>query len=414
MSLSDKEQNPTNTIIKDWLSKSVIKGTIDDACGFSVSMETTDDNISSTLKDLALTGREIISIGDQTEEFTFFDQLQANNNNYLMGSGYINSVGDQSQPFSYKLFLDCLYLPKLQVQKLIIKDGPLIDCPIKFGDLELRSLSIIKDQYGDLQVQGEIVGGSKFVYVFDVTEDEPDTNYVVNATNAFDVEQTEKVNQTLIGNAEGDELFLILGHYSMIENGIELSFSGQAKLEDAHEDEEDYDEELNEIEVRIDEREFSGQLKVFKGGSEVKLFEINNLKSEHDRMDDDDLEYDEEVSINLEVKQYVLKEKVLKYKNFVKVFETAEPDFRDWRFEESIRISDLSCSSKVEKCKSEDEYYSRQINCSINFKINSLTRLKKQWENEGIIEEGEINWFELGFYWIEDIDPIFLEHEDET
>ena len=104
--------------------------------------------------------------------------------------------------------------------------------------------------------------------------------------------------------------------------------------------------------------------------------------------DDEDLEYDEEVSITLEIKHYVLKENVTDYGEFLEVFEHTEADFRDWRFEDKVRISELSCTSKIGKCKSEDEYYSRQIHSSINFKINSLSRLKENWENEGIIEEG--------------------------
>ena len=121
----------------------------------------------------------------------------------------------------------------------------------------------------------------------------------------------------------------------------------------------------------------------------------------------------ESVSIELSIKQNVLKDDVQDFDIFKENFEDPDPYFLDDGFGDEIEIEDLQFDAKVGKCLDEGETYARVIDCTIRFKVNSIDKLKEFWKDE-IIVDNMVESGRFGFYWIGDIDPVFLDFDDET
>ena len=119
------------------------------------------------------------------------------------------------------------------------------------------------------------------------------------------------------------------------------------------------------------------------------------------------------VKIKVNIKQHVLKSDIEDIDLFKERFEDPDPYFHDDEFADEIEIEDLSFDSKVGKCLDEDETYTRTIDCTITFKVNSVEKLKEFWEDE-IIVDNKVEWQRFGFYWIGDINPVFLDFDEET
>ena len=118
------------------------------------------------------------------------------------------------------------------------------------------------------------------------------------------------------------------------------------------------------------------------------------------------------VKIQVNIKQHVLKSEVEDIGFFKERFEDPDPYFHDDDFADKIEIEDLSFDSKVGKCLDEGETFARIIDCTISFKVNSIDKLKEFWEE--IIVDNKVDWERFGFYWIGDINPVFLDFDDET
>ena len=118
------------------------------------------------------------------------------------------------------------------------------------------------------------------------------------------------------------------------------------------------------------------------------------------------------VKIEVNIKQHVLKSDIENLDLFKERFEDQDPYFHDDDFADKIEIEDLSFDSKVGKCLDEGETFARIIDCTISFKVNSIDKLKECWEE--IIVDNKVDWERFGFYWIGDINPVFLDFDDET
>ena len=118
------------------------------------------------------------------------------------------------------------------------------------------------------------------------------------------------------------------------------------------------------------------------------------------------------VKIEVNIKQHVLKSDIEDLDLFKERFEDPEPYFHDDDFGDEIEIEDLSFDSKVGKCLDEGETFARIIDCTISFKVNSIDKLKEFWDE--IIVDNKVEWQRFGFYWIGDINPVFLDFDDET
>ena len=119
------------------------------------------------------------------------------------------------------------------------------------------------------------------------------------------------------------------------------------------------------------------------------------------------------VKIEVNIKQHVLKSDIEDIDVFKERFEDPDPYFHDDDFADQIVIEDLSFDSKVGKCLDEGETFARIINCTISFKVNSINKLKEFWGEE-IIVDNKVEWERFGFYWIGDINPVFLDFDEET
>ena len=118
------------------------------------------------------------------------------------------------------------------------------------------------------------------------------------------------------------------------------------------------------------------------------------------------------VKIEVNIKQYVLKSDIEDIDVFKERFEDPDPYFHHDDFADEIEIEDLSFDSEVGKCLDEGETFSRIIDCTISFKVNSIDKLKEFWDE--IIVDNKVEWQRFGFYWIGDINPVFLDFDDET
>ena len=118
------------------------------------------------------------------------------------------------------------------------------------------------------------------------------------------------------------------------------------------------------------------------------------------------------VKIEVNIKQYVLKSDIEDIDVFKERFEDPDPYFHHDDFADEIEIEDLSFDSKVGKCLDEGETFARIIDCTISFKVNSIDKLKEFWDE--IIVDNKVEWQRFGFYWIGDINPVFLDFDDET
>ena len=118
------------------------------------------------------------------------------------------------------------------------------------------------------------------------------------------------------------------------------------------------------------------------------------------------------VKIEVNIKQHVLKSDIEDIDVFKERFEDPDPYFHHDDFADEIEIEDLSFDSEVGKCLDEGETFSRIIDCTISFKVNSIDKLKEFWDE--IIVDNKIEWQRFGFYWIGDINPVFLDFDDET
>ena len=118
------------------------------------------------------------------------------------------------------------------------------------------------------------------------------------------------------------------------------------------------------------------------------------------------------VKIEVNIKQHVLKSDIEDIDVFKERFEDPDPYFHHDDFADEIEIEDLSFDSEVGKCLDEGETFSRIIDCTISFKVNSIDKLKECWEE--IIVDNKVDWERFGFYWIGDINPVFLDFDDET
>ena len=118
------------------------------------------------------------------------------------------------------------------------------------------------------------------------------------------------------------------------------------------------------------------------------------------------------VKIEVNIKQYVLKSDIEDIDVFKERFEDPDPYFHHDDFADEIEIEDLSFDSKVGKCLDEGKTFARIIDCTISFKVNSIDKLKEFWDE--IIVDNKVEWQRFGFYWIGDINPVFLDFDDET
>ena len=118
------------------------------------------------------------------------------------------------------------------------------------------------------------------------------------------------------------------------------------------------------------------------------------------------------VKIEVSIKQHVLKSDIEDIDSFKEVFEDPDPYFHYDDFGDDIEIEDLSFDTKVGKCLDEGETYARTIDCSISFKVKSIDKLKEFWADE-IIVDNNVEWGTFGFYWIGDINPVFLDFDEE-
>jgi hypothetical protein len=118
------------------------------------------------------------------------------------------------------------------------------------------------------------------------------------------------------------------------------------------------------------------------------------------------------VKIEVNIKQHVLKSDIENIDVFKERFEDPDPYFHHDDFADEIEIEDLSFDSEVGKCLDEGETFSRIIDCTISFKVNSIDKLKEFWDE--IIVDNKVEWQRFGFYWIGDINPVFLDFDDET
>jgi len=118
------------------------------------------------------------------------------------------------------------------------------------------------------------------------------------------------------------------------------------------------------------------------------------------------------VKIEVNIKQHVLKSDIEDIDVFKERFEDPDPYFHHDDFADEIEIEDLSFDSEVGKCLDEGETFSRIIDCTISFKVNSIDKLKEFWDE--IIVDNKVEWQRFGFYWIGDINPVFLDFDDET
>ena len=119
------------------------------------------------------------------------------------------------------------------------------------------------------------------------------------------------------------------------------------------------------------------------------------------------------VKIEVCIKQHVLKSDIEDIDIFKENFEDPDPYFHYDEFGDEIEIEDLSFDSKVGKCLDEGETYARIIDCTISFKVESVDKLKEFWQDEIIVDD-IVEWQRFGFYWIGDINPVFLDFDDET
>ena len=118
------------------------------------------------------------------------------------------------------------------------------------------------------------------------------------------------------------------------------------------------------------------------------------------------------VKIEVNIIQHVLKSDIDDIDSFKERFEDPDPYFHDDDFADEIEIEDLSFDSKVGKCLDEGDTFARIIDCTISFKVNSVDKLKEFWDE--IIVDNKVEWQRFGFYWIGDINPVFLDFDDET
>ena len=118
------------------------------------------------------------------------------------------------------------------------------------------------------------------------------------------------------------------------------------------------------------------------------------------------------VKIEVNIKQHVLKSDIEDIDVFKERFEDPDPYFHHDDFADEIEIEDLSFDSEVGKCLDEGETFARIIDCTISFKVNSIDKLKEFWDE--IIVDNKVEWQRFGFYWIGDINPVFLDFDDET
>ena len=119
------------------------------------------------------------------------------------------------------------------------------------------------------------------------------------------------------------------------------------------------------------------------------------------------------VNIEVSIKQHVLKSDIEDIDSFKEFFDDPDPYFHYDDFVDEIEIQDLTEDFKIGKCSDEGETYSREIDFSISFKVESVDKLKEFWQDE-IIEDNMVVWGRFGYYWIAGINPVFLDFDEET
>ena len=118
------------------------------------------------------------------------------------------------------------------------------------------------------------------------------------------------------------------------------------------------------------------------------------------------------VKIELQITQYVLKEDVRNYDEFVEVFEDVEPYFIEDSFEH-LNINSVSTNFKVGKCEEQDQYYCRKLDGEISFSVDSIEELKEFLEEEYVLDEGEFDGNRFVLYYTGDIDAVNVGEDEQ-